>query len=325
MLGIEKAAILMMMLKDDTVIKDIFSKLDANEIYEISLAMTNLGRIDSEKVERVLIEFSHDLNQSLEIVGNVKTTEKFLKRILDEGQYDDLLDKLKHANVSSTWEMLANLDDVSIAQFLKNEYPQTSAVVLSKLPSYKSARVLKLLSQEYAIEVLRRMMYLDSVKHDTLKNIERVIENEIVDVSSSLNKEDNSKVIAEIFNNFSKSDEQIFMGALKEKDPDSAERISKSMLSFEDLIFVKDDGINTIIKKIDNNTLVIALAGASDVIQNLFLNTMSQRVARMITDEISAGTRYTKKEIYDAQTRILKIVKAMIADGVIIIDKNLNT
>jgi flagellar motor switch protein FliG len=226
MTGAEKVAILIMILKDDNVIREIFNRLDSNEIYEISLAMSNLGHIDSEKVEKVLIEFSHDLNQSLEIVGNTKIAENFLKRILNENDYGKVLDKLKYAHTSSTWEMLNNLNEASIAQFLKNEYPQTSALILSKLSAYKSAKILKMLSQEYSVEVLRRMMYLENVKGETLESVEKVIEGELNDMSSPFNKDDNSKVLAEIFNNFTKEDERFFMNALKNKDPEIAEKIS---------------------------------------------------------------------------------------------------
>lgn len=323
MLGTEKAAILMMMLNDDQVVREIFDRLDQSEIYEISLAITQLGHIDSEKVEKVLIEFSHDLNQSLELVGNVKTAEKFLRRIMNEDQSTNLIDKLKHANMNSTWEMLANIDDASIAQYIKHEYPQTAALILTKIPAYKVASILKMLSVEYSIEVLRRMMYLENVKSDTLSNIEKVIEGDLMDFSSPFNKADNSKVIAEIFNNFNKDDELFFMNMLRDKDPMIADKISKSMLTFDDLAFIKDGGIEVVARKIDNHTLIIALSGASQDIQNLFLNTMSQRVARMIFDEINSGTRYSKKEVMEAQSKILKLVKNMLNDGVIVLEKNI--
>lgn len=314
--GPEKVAILMMMLKDDNVIKEIFNRLDQNEIYAVSLAMTNLGDVSSETVEKVLIEFAHDLNQSLQLVGNVKTAERFLKRVLSENEYTKLIEKIKHANVNSTWELIGNMDDISIAQFLKHEYPQTTALILSKLSGFKSAKILKLLSKEYAVEVLRRMMSLDAVQPETLSRVEKVIESEMYDLSSHFNRGDNVNIVAEIFNNFSKDDENFFMGALRNKDPEAADKVAKAMFTFEDLLLVGEEGIQAIIKQVDNNTLVAALSGASDSIRNLFLNTMSQRVARMITDEIEIGARYSKKDILEAQNKVLKIVKKLMADEI---------
>ena len=321
--GSEKAAILIMTLQDEEVIKSIFSKLDQNEIYEISLAMTNLGNIESDQVEKVLIEFAHDLNQSLQVVGNVRTAERFLKRVLDDQEYNKIIDKIKHANTSSTWDMISNMDDSSVAQFIKHEYPQTAALILSKLPGYKAAKVLKLLSKEYSVEVLRRMVHLDIVQPETLNRVETVIENEISSLSSQFNRPDNIGVIAEIFNNFSKDDEVLFMGALMDKDPNAAEKIAKSMLTFDDLLLLKEDSIVSITQKTDNKTLVTALSGASQAIRDLFLGTMSQRVARMLSDEIDSGSRFSKKEVMEAQGHILRSVKAMIIDGSITLEKGI--
>jgi flagellar motor switch protein FliG len=318
--GVEKAAILMMTLKDEQVIREIFSRLDQSEVYDISLAMTNLGNIESDQVEKVLIEFAHDLNQSLQIVGNVRTAERLLKKVLNENEYNKIFDRIKHANTSSTWDMISNMDDGSVAQFIKYEYPQTTALILSKLPGQKSAKILKLLSKEYAVEVLRRMINLDTVNQDTLTRVERVIESEIGSMSSHFNKQDNISVITEIFNNFSKDEEVFFMNAIREKDEESAEKISKNMLTLEDLLLIKEGGVAAIIQKVDNNTLLAALANAPKEIQDLFLAAMSQRVARMMSDEF-ASNRFSKKDSAEAQIVMLKIVKKLATDGTISIEK----
>lgn len=320
--GSEKAAILIMTLQDENLIREIFNKLDPSERYEISLAMTNLGNIESDQVEKVLIEFAHDLNQSLQLIGNVKTAERFLKQVLDDQEYNKVIDKIKHANTSSTWEMMANIDDISVAQFIKYEYPQTAALILSKLPGYKSAKILKLLNHEYAVEVLRRMVHLDSIEPEILTRVEKVIENEIGNMSSQFNKPNNITIISEIFNHFSKDDEGMFMSELRDKAPDAAEKIAKNKLNFEDLLLLDEDTMLLITQKIDNNILIIALSGAAPEMKDMFLRSMSQRVARMIADEVDSGNR-SKKEIAEAQDYILKIVKIMINDGSITLDKNI--
>jgi flagellar motor switch protein FliG len=319
--GVDKVAILMMTIKDEDVIRDIFSRLDPSEVYEISLAMTNLGNIESDQVEKVLIEFAHDLNQSLQIVGNVRTAERLLKKVLNENDYNKIFDRIKHANTSSTWDMISNMDDLSVAQFIKHEYPQTTALILSKLPGQKSAKILKLLSKEYSVEVLRRMINLDSVNQDTLTSVERVIEGEISSISSHFNKEDNINIVTEIFNNFSKDEEVFFMNAIREKDEETADKISKNMLTFDELKLITDGGIAAIIQKVDNNILLAALANTSKEIQDMFLGSMSQRVARMMSDEI-ASNRYSRKASMEAQAAILKVVKKLITDGSISIEKN---
>jgi flagellar motor switch protein FliG len=321
--GIEKVAILLMKLQSDKA-RTIFNYLDPDEINAISLAMTRLGIVDSDTVEKVILEFLHDLNQSLNVVGNPRTTEKLLKKILDDDKYKTVIEKIKDSNTNTIWEMIADLDDSVIAQFIKNEYPQTAALILAKIPSFKASRVLKQLSKEYATEVLVRMMHLDSVKTETLQNIEKVLEAELLNRSRQFKLDDNSKAVIDIFNNFNKEDEQYFMQLIKDKDPLFANKVAKSLITIEDLVFIKDNGIQQVIKNLDNNSLIIGLSGSPKTIQDLFINNMSQRIARIVEDEIATGNKYSRQEIIEAQIKIIKVVKNLINDGLIVLDKNLD-
>jgi flagellar motor switch protein FliG len=321
-LGTEKAAILLMSLHEDSA-REIMNSLDSDEINTISVAMAKLGNIDSETVEKVLIEFVHDLNQSLTLVGNSKTAEKFLRKVLDEGKIGAVLDKMRSANTNTVWEVLSNLDDNAITQFVKNEYPQTAALILSKIPGYKAAKVLKLLNSEYSAEVINRIVSLNKVKTVTLENLEKVIESELKDKRGIFNTDDNNRIVAEIFNNFSKDDEQYFMNVLKERNPLAAKSVARMMFTFDELAYINPHGIQILIQSVDNNTIIHALSDSSDIVKDAFLGSMSQRVARMVTDEITSS-RISKKDSIDAQNRILKIAKRMIADGSIVIEKTVN-
>jgi flagellar motor switch protein FliG len=259
----------------------------------------------------------------LNVVGNSKTTEKFLKKVLDDDKYQRVIEKIKDSNTNTVWEMIAELDDTVVAQFIKKEYPQTGALILAKIPSFKAAKILKLLSKEYASEVFMRMMYLDPVKSDTLENIEKVLEAELVDRSKSFKVDDNSKVVIDIFNNFNKEEEQDFIQLIKDRDPLFAQKVSKALITMEDLIFIKDDGIQTLLKNLDNNTITIALSGATKTIQRFFLENMSPRIARIVEDEINnASNKGSRQDIVDAQMKIIKKVKELVNDGVIILEKD---
>jgi flagellar motor switch protein FliG len=322
--NIEKVAVLLMSLEPQRA-REIFYHLDPDEINLVSLAMTRLGVVDSDIVEKVILEFLHDLNQSLNVVGNSKTTEKFLKKVLDDDKYQRVIEKIKDSNTNTVWEMIAELDDTVVAQFIKKEYPQTGALILAKIPSFKAAKILKLLSKEYASEVFMRMMYLDPVKSDTLQNIEKVLEAELVDRSKSFKVDDNSKVVIDIFNNFNKEEEQDFIQLIKDRDPLFAQKVSKALITMEDLIFIKDDGIQTLLKNLDNNTMTIALSGATKTIQRFFLDNMSPRIARIVEDEISNGSnKGSRQDIVDAQMKIIKKVKELVNDGVITLAKDYN-
>ena len=321
--GISKVAVFLLSLEPERA-GVIMKKLSPEELTTVSFAMANLGTISSEEVEKILIEFVHTLHQSVQVIGTHRTTEDFLRQVLDEQSLNPVLEKLRNANISTTWELIANLDDSVIAQFIKNEYPQTAALILTKIPSYKASKILKILSREYVSEVMIRMIHMDIIKPDILNNIEKVLEAELLDRSSVLYAQDNNKVIAEIFNNFNRDDEQYFMNLLKERDLNAAQKISKLMLTIDDLIFIHPEHIQAILKLVDNNILIAALSSVSESIKDLFLSNMSQRVARIIKDELSEGAKYSPKDSFEAQVKVLKVVKKLLADNVITIDKNLD-
>ncbi len=319
--GIEKAAILLMSLHEDNA-REIVNSLDSDEINAISVAMAKLGNIDSDAVEKVLIEFIHDLNQSLTLVGNAKTTEKFLRKVLDDNKLNNVLDRMYSANTNTVWEVLSGFDDNAIAKFVKNEYPQTTALILSKIPGHKAAKILKLLNPEYSVEVISRMASLGRVKTTTIENLEKTLEGELKDKHGILNAGDNNRIVAEIFNNFNKDDERYFMETLKARDPIVAKSIAKMMFTFDELAHINPHGIQMIIQSVDNQTIINALVNAEEAVKNTFLSAMSQRIGRMIAEEIQSSN-ISIKENTDAQNRVLKIAKNMIADGSITFERTI--
>ena len=133
------------------------------------------------------------------------------------------------------WDKLANVNEQVLANYLKNEYPQTVAVILGKIQQGHAAKVLATLPENFAMEVVMRMLRMEAVNKDIEKDVERVLRTEFMSTLARTNRRDSHEMMAEIFNNLDRATESRFLSALEERNKDAAERIRSLMFTFEDL------------------------------------------------------------------------------------------
>ncbi|CAL7961680.1 flagellar motor switch protein FliG [Alphaproteobacteria bacterium] len=317
--GVEKVAVLLMMVKAETA-KKVVGSMDGEEISLISQTMARLGSIDSEKVEKIVIEFIHEINDSLSVVGNVKIAEKFLKDTVseDKEKFEQIMNEVKGVNLSNIWERLGTFDEQLIANFLKSEYPQTTAIIIAKIPSARAAKILASFSQEYALEVMKRMLSLDEIKREALEKLEKMLQTEFSTESTRLYQKDNNKVLAEIFDNLDRKNEAKLMSTLEAYSNEAAKKVKKWMFTFDDLAKIDAYNMQTLIRTIDKSKLAIALRGASQKIQDAFVRCMSQRAAKLLLEEIdTVSSGVTGQEMEEARLGIINVAKDMIAKGFI--------
>src|ERR1041384_7233441 len=166
--GPERAAVLMLSLGEQYGAK-IFSMLDDDELREISIVMSSLGTIEAEAVEQLLLEFVGRMSASGALLGNYDATERLLKQYLPAERVGGIMDEIRGPAGRNMWEKLANVQEEVLANYLKNEYPQTVAVVLSKLRSEHAARVLAILPDELALDVVMRMLKMEAVQKEVIE------------------------------------------------------------------------------------------------------------------------------------------------------------
>ncbi len=162
--GPEKAAVLMLALGEEHAAR-LFGFMDDEEIKELSQTMANLGTISATLVERLCVEFAEQISSTGSLVGTYESTERLLMKVLDRDRVDNIMEEIRGPAGRTMWEKLANVNELVLANYLKNEYPQTVAVVLSKIKSDHAARVLGLLPESFAMEVVMRMLRMESVQH----------------------------------------------------------------------------------------------------------------------------------------------------------------
>src|ERR671919_2703949 len=220
------------------------------------------------------------------------------------------------------WEKLSNVQEEVLANYLKNEYPQTIAVVLSKLKPEHAARVLAILPEDLALDVVGRMLKMEAVQKEVIERVEQTLRTEFMSNLSQTRRRDAHEVMAEIFNNFDRQTETRFLTQLEEDNRESAERIKALMFTFDDLVKLDSGSSQTLMRHIDKDKLAVALKGASDPVRQFFMSNMSTRAAKMLLDDMQALGPVRLRDVDDAQALLVNLAKDLAAKGEIMITKS---
>ncbi|HXW26168.1 MAG TPA: flagellar motor switch protein FliG [Xanthobacteraceae bacterium] len=319
--GPERAAVLMLALGEQHGEK-VWKLLDDDELRTLSITMSTLGTVEAEAVEALLLEFVGRLSASGALLGNYEATERLLQQYLPSDRVANIMDEIRGPAGRNMWEKLSNVQEQVLANYLKNEYPQTVAVVLSKLKPEHAARVLAILPEESALDVVTRMLRMESVQKDVLERVENTLRTEFMSNLSQTRRRDAHEVMAEIFNNFDRQTETRFLTTLEEQNRESAERIKQLMFTFDDLVKLDTGSAQTLMRHVDKDKLGVALKGATDAVRQFFLGNMSSRAAKMLVDEMKALGPVRLRDVDEAQALLVNLAKDLAAKGEIMISKN---
>jgi len=319
--GPERAAVLMLSLGEQYGSK-IWSLLDDDDLRLLSVTMSTLGTVESELVESLLLEFVGQLSASGALMGNYDHTERLLQQYLPPDRVGGIMDEIRGPAGRNMWEKLSNVQEDVLANYLKNEYPQTVAVVLSKLRPEHAARVLSILPEDFSLDVVNRMLRMEAVQKEVLERVEQTLRTEFMSNISQTRRRDAHEVMAEIFNNFDRQTETRFLTALEEDNRDSAERIKHLMFTFDDLVKLDTGSAQTLMRHIDKDKLAVALKGASEAVRQFFLSNMSTRAAKMLVDDMQAMGPVRLRDVDEAQVLLVNLAKDLAAKGEIVISKS---
>ena len=319
--GPERAAVLMLALGDQHG-ERVWKLLDDDELRTLSVTMSSLGTVEAEAVEALLLEFVGRLSASGALLGNYDATERLLQQYLPPDRVSNIMEEIRGPAGRNMWEKLSNVQEQVLANYLKNEYPQTVAVVLSKLKPEHAARVLAILPEETALDVVMRMLRMEAVQKDVLERVESTLRTEFMSNLSQTRRRDAHEVMAEIFNNFDRQTETRFLTTLEEQNRESAERIKQLMFTFDDLVKLDTGSAQTLMRHVDKDKLGIALKGATDSVRQFFLGNMSTRAAKMLVDEMKSIGPVRLRDVDEAQALLVNLAKDLAAKGEIMISKN---
>lgn len=317
--GPEKAAIFMLALGEEHSAK-IFEHMDDEEIMELSQIMSSLGKVPSHVVERLFVDFAEQMTSTNALIGTQDSTERLLlKAGMSQDKINAIMEEIRGPAGRTMWEKLGNVNEETLATFLQKEYPQTVALVMSKIQTDHAARVLALLPEGFALEVIQRLLKMESVQKEIVEEVEKTLRQEFMTNLARTQRRDSHELIAEIFNNMERSVESKFMDELDKITPDSAERIRSLMFTFEDLQKLDPTSIQTVIRAVDKDKLTLALKGSTDTLKDLFFSNMSERAGKIMKEDMEAMGPVRLKEVEEAQQYVVNLVKDLESRGEVVI------
>ena len=317
--GTEKAAIFMLALGEEYTAK-IFEHMDDEEILALSQTMATLGKVNANVVERLFVDFAEQMSSSGSLVGSQESTERMLiKAGMSKDKIEQIMEEIRGPAGRTMWEKLANVNEEILANFLQKEYPQTVAVVMSKITTDHAGKVLALLPESFAMEVIHRMLRMETVQKEVLDDVEKTLRQEFMSNLARTQRRDSHEHMAEIFNHLDRAAEEKFMDALEKTVPESAEKIRSLTFTFEDLQKITPAGIQQIIRAADKEKLPTALKGATETLRDLFFSNMSERAAKIMREDMAAMGPVRLKDVEEAQTHVVGVAKDLEARGEITI------
>lgn len=319
--GFEKAAVLLNYL-GPTAAKLLFKHTDDADIRKLLGTMTKFRIVPVDVTKKVLEEFYEMISESDEYIFSEKSTQK--ETVIDAVGEERARGILGHmastGPAQRTLESLEVVDAKSLSNFLINEHPQTIAVILAHLEPEKKGEVLKRLPEALQAEVVLRLSNLDHVAPELIAEVDRVLKQEL----STLGTVEQSSLggvqpVAEMLNVMDKNTETSIMSRIEEKDPILAEEIRKLMFVFEDIVKIDDKGIQTLLKEVPNDKLLLALKTAPEEIKTKIFKNISQRAANLLKDDLSNMGPARLSDVEGAQVEIINVARRLEAEGKILI------
>ncbi|HEB72284.1 MAG TPA: flagellar motor switch protein FliG [Nitrospirae bacterium] len=320
--GAEKAAIMLIAVGDKLAGK-ILEELDDTEISKISGYMTSLGNVPSNTVDEIAEEFV-DVMESGEggiVSGGRDYLRKMLESTMDPEKAADLLDSLawgaeEEDTSGGGLEAVRNLDSTTIAGFLKNEHPQTCAIIMAHLDPQRAAQVIKELPERFQSEITFRLATLERIPPGVIKELDAALAQEFRSTGAMEGSQIGGvEAVAEIINNLDRTTESAIMSEVESINPELAENIRNLMFVFEDLNGIDARGMQTALKEINSDDLILALKTASEPLKEKIFSSMSERAALMMKEDLEAMGPVKISDVETAQASIIRVVKRLEEEG----------
>ena len=289
--------------------------MEDKEISELSQSMSELGTVSAVIVEQLLVEFSEGISAPGDLVGTPESTERLIRKVIGEERGDKMMNTVGSSDDDTMWDKLERVNEQLLANYLKNEYPQTIAVVLTKLRPEHAAKVMASLPESLSLEVVDRMLDMDTVKKEVVDDVEEILRQEFISTLATSDNRDSHEAVAEIINGLDRSTENRLMTMLEEQDRDAANKIRELMFTFDDLANLDPAGIQTLLHVVNKKTLAVALKGTSESLKATFLENMSERAEQIMQDDLAAMGPVRLREVDEAQAEIVALAKGLSANG----------
>jgi flagellar motor switch protein FliG len=318
--GIENAAILLMSLGEEHA-SEVFKHLAPKEVQRMGETIARLKSVSRDRLEQVLDQFRQIAgDQSMLVEDNDEYVRAVLKRALGEDKANLLLDRILQGNDISGIESLKWMEPSAVAELMRHEHPQIVAAILVHLESDHAAEVLKLFSERQRNEVLVRVATLDGIQPSAMRDLNEVL-NHVLAGSDRVKKMHlgGVKPAAEIINMLGASLETSVLDYIRGADNDLAQKILDNMFTFDDIERLDDKGIQSLLKELQTESLIIALKGSTPELREKIFKNMSTRAAETLREDLESRGPVRVSEVEAEQKELLKVVRRLSDEGVIVI------
>ncbi|GMU36564.1 MAG: flagellar motor switch protein FliG [Phycisphaerae bacterium] len=318
--GAQKAAVLLLALETDVAAR-MLKLLDGNVVEEISREIASMERLGEKLSTQVVEEYYHlALAQQYAKQGGLLYARMLLQKALPADDARRILSQIQHHVIQAPFSFLQKADCENLLTFIQDEHPQTIALILSHMPAAKSAELLSGLSQNKQLEVVMRMARMDQTNPEVVREVEKGLEMRVSGlVTQTFQKCGGVEAVASILNLVDRATEKSIIESLETEAADLVDPIRRLMFVFEDIILVNDRGIQSVLKEIDNDDLVLALRTASDELKEKIFGNMSERAAQMVKEDMEYMGPVRLSDVEAAQQRIVDVVRRLEDAGEIII------
>ena len=320
--GPKKAAILLLALGEDAA-ADVMKNLEESEIQQVGYYMRRFTDVSTEELDAVLEEFYRNSVMSEEGVS-ISSSPDFVKNALTKAlgadKAKELSDNLRAGEEEAGLDALRFAEPIMISNYIRNEHPQTIALILSYMNNVEqSSTVLRELPESVQADVLYRMAVIESIPPGVVSEMNEVLTEEMKTAGRMATSVGGVEPVAEILNSVDKATETRILTSIEETNPDLAEQIRELMFTFEDMALIDSKQMQIVMKDVDQADMVLALKTASDAVKELIFSSMSSRAAEMVRDDLENLGPAKLSDVEAAQQKIIKVVKRLEEDGSIVI------
>ena len=314
--GTERAAILLMTLGENEA-SQVLKHMTPKEVQSLGLAMANLRNVTRDTADDVLSDFVTAVDDETSFgIGVEDYIRTVLTNAFGASKADAFVERILGSTEPGGFETLKWMSADAIAQMLMDEHPQIIAIVLSYLEAEQAAEVLGAFDETLRAEVVMRVARLNDVQQSALAEIESLIaaKSSSLDLSRSA-KVGGDRVAANMVNALKNADGEAVLEAINAQNADLGARIADMMFVFDSLMNVDDRGIQTLLREVSNDTLVVALKGADPEVRKKILGNMSKRAAALLEEDMEARGPMKLADVEQAQKDILEVARRMADAG----------
>ncbi|WP_374347995.1 flagellar motor switch protein FliG [Chitinimonas sp.] len=319
--AIRRSAILLMSLGEEAAV-EVFKYLGPKEVQKIGMAMASMDNVTREQVEEVMADFLAATQNRANFGAADEYIRSVLTKALGSDKAANLLDRILQGGDNTGIESLKWMDSVAVAELIKNEHPQIIATILVHLEPDQVSEVLAQFVERLRNDVLLRIATLEGVQPTALRELNDVL-TQLLSGADRVKKSamGGEPMAAEILNFMGGVVEASALNAIREYDPELAQRIQDKMFTFENLMDVDDRGIQLLLREVSSDSLIVAMKGTSETLRNKIFKNMSQRAAEMLRDDFEAKGAVKVSEVEAEQREILKVVRRLADEGQLAISK----